>query len=340
MKPTTSVFLAAIVVCAFHSMAALAKSPESILERLEHPPLVAAHRGGAFGLQNSLTQFGADMMNEDADILEMDLRLTLDGQVVVFHDDTLDQKSDCSGTVESKRYLELMQCKLDDGERIPLFDDVLELVEGDKLISAEPKTDSAVIPVARLILANHAENWVFLQTSVSELHYRLVREVSPELAVMVKVDSPESWQRVLAANDPFIKIVELDRDYANPALIADIHRRDKLVSMNSWRYQFSEERFVASCDRVFEQGIDIAVTNNSHSCEAQEPAWNSRGSDPGQVLDRQHVRRWVRQHPSEAVAALWSLLAVALSVSVGQRIYRRRSADAVWKRLTGIALAA
>lgn len=295
-KPTT--LLIAVLVAATCADGARARSPESILDRLR-PPLVAAHRGGEFGLPNSLAQFAATMESGDADIIEMDLRLTLDGQVVVFHDRTLDHDSDCTGTVESKRYIDLMQCKLNDGERIPLFEDVMELVGGDRMISAEPKTDAVAVPAARLVLAEGAENWVYFQTLASEHRYRLVRSVAPNLAVMTRIDSPSSRQWIMAANDPYLRIVEVDRDEANAALVDDIHRHGKLATMNSWRYQFSEERFVASCDRVFGQGIDIAVSNNAHSCRRQKSAWTSHVFDPGYALDRQHVRRWARQHPIE-----------------------------------------
>ena len=76
----------------------------------------------------------------------MDLRLTSDGKVVVFHDDVLDQKSDCVGKVESRTYLKLLECKLTNGERIALFSDVLALVAGKRIISAELKTDAVAVP--------------------------------------------------------------------------------------------------------------------------------------------------------------------------------------------------
>jgi glycerophosphoryl diester phosphodiesterase len=298
MTAATPARLFALLLFAASSELAYGKDPESILDRLR-PPLVAAHRGGEFGLPNSLAQFASDIEAGDADIIELDLRLTKDGQVVVFHDDTLDHRSDCTGTVESKRYIDLMQCKLSDGERIPLFEDVLELIDGRLMISAEPKTDEAVVPTAQLVLGEGAENWVYFETIGSEHRYRLLRSVSPDLAAMAKIDSPQSWQWVMAANDPYLRIVELDRDYANPTVIADIHRHGKLATMNAWRYQFSEERFAASCDRVFGQGIDIAVTNNAHSCRGQESAWTTRVYDHGFALDRQHIRRWAREHPIE-----------------------------------------
>jgi len=338
MPPAGTIRLLALLCCVVAADGARARSPEPILNRL-HGPMVAAHRGGEFGLPNSLVQFAESMEAGDADILEMDLRLTLDGQVVVFHDDSLERRSDCTGTVESKRYIDLMQCKLDNGERIPLFEDVLELIGGERLVSAEPKGDAVVIPAARLVLAEKAENWVYFQTLGSEYRYRLVREVAPNLAVMATINSPLSRQWIFAANDPFLKVVELDRDYASPALVDALHRHGKLATMNSWRYQYSEERFVASCDRVFEQGIDIAVSNNARSCQRQKSAWNARAVDAGQPLDRQHVRRWARQHPTEMRFTLLApFLLLVYLVFLGRWLdgWRRQRAE----RLSALARAA
>lgn len=58
----------------------------------------------------------------------MDLRLTSDGKV------------------ESRTYLKLLECKLTNGERIALFSDVLALVAGKRIISAELKTDAVAVP--------------------------------------------------------------------------------------------------------------------------------------------------------------------------------------------------
>ncbi len=323
MNTATRTRLIAVLLGAMCVHGAQARGPESILERL-HPPLVAAHRGGEFGIPNSLAQFASAIEAGDADIIEMDLRLTADGQVVVFHDETLDQRSNCIGTVESKLYIDLLQCKLNDGERIPLFEDVLELVAGRKMISAEPKSDSVTVPVAQLVLNEHAQDWVYLQTGGSEYRYRLVRSTSPHLAVMAKIDSPYSKRWILASKDPYLRIVEMDRDYVNQDLVDDVHRGGKLATMNSWRYQFTEERFVASCDRVFGQGVDIAVTNNARSCRSQLSAWSSRTLDPGQPLDRQHVRLWMARHHQDLTTALLPSLLLPAALSLIYLVSQRR----------------
>ena len=58
--------------------------------------------------------------------IELDLHLTTDGQLVVFHDDTLDRVCGVSGRVDESSYPELQQLRLSGTEEtIPLFSQVL-----------------------------------------------------------------------------------------------------------------------------------------------------------------------------------------------------------------------
>ena len=268
-------------------------------------------------------QFAQALDSNDSDILELDLRLSMDGRVVVFHDDTLDQKSDCHGTVEGTTYRELLACELTDGERIALFSDVLDLVGGNRVISAELKTDAVSIPAARLVQTQGATGWVFFQVRDSQRCWQLVRSVSPDLAMMASADSPAALRWIVDANDPLLRVVELDRDALSSQSIAALHAAGKLVSVNSWRYQFTEERFTASCDRVFEQGVDIAVTNNPASCHRQKGAWLHRLGSSGEFYDRQHVRLWARRHPRLPWLLGLSLLLVPLWAIA--TVWRRRA---------------
>ena len=63
--------------------------------------------------------------------IELDLHLTTDGQLVVFHDDTLARVCGVSGRVDESSYPELQQLRLSGtDETIPLFSQVLEVVAG------------------------------------------------------------------------------------------------------------------------------------------------------------------------------------------------------------------
>lgn len=79
--------------------------------------------------ENSLRAF--DRACEAGYGIELDVQLTRDGQVVVFHDDTLDRVCGVSGRVDSFSYAELQAFPLWSGsQRIPLFSSVLDTVAG------------------------------------------------------------------------------------------------------------------------------------------------------------------------------------------------------------------
>ncbi|MBR0086159.1 MAG: glycerophosphodiester phosphodiesterase [Lachnospiraceae bacterium] len=72
---------------------------------------------------------------------ELDVQLSKDGQVVVFHDDTLDRVCQVRGRVDAFTYEELHRMKLcGTNETIPLFTDVLDTFYGGGPLIVELKT--------------------------------------------------------------------------------------------------------------------------------------------------------------------------------------------------------
>ncbi len=72
-------------------------------------PLLFAHRGGAaLAPENTLPAF-LNGVRLGADALELDVRLTADSQVVVFHDETLERTTNGSGKVRDYTLAELKQ---------------------------------------------------------------------------------------------------------------------------------------------------------------------------------------------------------------------------------------
>ena len=61
---------------------------------------------------------------------ELDVHLTKDGKMVIFHDDTTDRCTGQSGTIEDRTLEEVRQLHLEGtDQQVPLFDEVLELFE-------------------------------------------------------------------------------------------------------------------------------------------------------------------------------------------------------------------
>ena len=102
-----------------------------------------AHRGlhGEGKAENSLSAFRAAV--DGGYGIELDVRLSSDGVLVVFHDDTLDRVTDKTGRVDAYTAAELSEIKLsgtDDG--IPTFAEVLALVDGRVPLLVEIKEDA------------------------------------------------------------------------------------------------------------------------------------------------------------------------------------------------------
>src|SRR5439155_14737947 len=72
-------------------------------------PLVFAHRGGSkLGPENTIPAFDRGLA-VGADGLELDVRLTRDGVVVVHHDRTLDRTTSLTGPVSERSARELTE---------------------------------------------------------------------------------------------------------------------------------------------------------------------------------------------------------------------------------------
>ena len=89
--------------------------------------------------ENSLAAFQLAVENDYG--IELDIRFTKDNQLVVFHDDTLLRMCGIDRRVDEFTYEELQAFRLlDSTEQIPLFSEVLSLVDGQVPLLVEIKT--------------------------------------------------------------------------------------------------------------------------------------------------------------------------------------------------------
>ena len=106
-----------------------------------------AHRGyhDENAPENSLTAFeNAKRLGHG---VELDVQLTLDEHLVVFHDQDLERMCGVSRNIGDLTYEELLEYKLKgSNEKIPLFEDVLAILE-DRPIICEIKTQKGVTDV-------------------------------------------------------------------------------------------------------------------------------------------------------------------------------------------------
>lgn len=99
-------------------------------------PLIVAHRGGAsLGMENSLSCIGKGI-EAGADMVEVDVHLTADGEVVVCHDASVNRTTNGRGRIAKMTLAEVRALRLlrADGspsdEPVPTLQEVLQLVKG------------------------------------------------------------------------------------------------------------------------------------------------------------------------------------------------------------------
>ncbi len=129
-------------------------------------PLLVAHRGGSrLAPENTRVAFAQAISHWRADMLEMDVRLTRDGEVVVIHDDTVDRTTDGTGRVADFTYEELERLDAgyrfldlegrpsfrDQGVVVPRFEDVLTAFPGMRMNveTKEPQVAGALVDIIR-----------------------------------------------------------------------------------------------------------------------------------------------------------------------------------------------
>lgn len=90
---------------------------------------IIAHRGySGVAPENTLDAF-AKAADIGADMIELDVQMTADGQLVVFHDSDLLRVTGVEGQVATSTYEQLQSLDAGKGERIPTLAEVLELVK-------------------------------------------------------------------------------------------------------------------------------------------------------------------------------------------------------------------
>ena len=159
--------------------------------------------------------------------IEIDIHLTKDGRVAVFHDDTLKRVCGVDKKVESMTYQEIASYTLFDTEyTVPTLEQVLETIDGNTLLVIEykcsPGNYKALCVAADKILKNYKGKYI-------------VQSFNPLAMGWFKIHRPEIFRGQLSTN--FIKEPDNDlmRTLVGSLLINFISRPDFI----SYGYKYS-----------------------------------------------------------------------------------------------------
>jgi hypothetical protein len=110
-----------------------------------------AHRGAsAYEPENTLRAFER-AIEMGATMLELDVHLSRDGRVVVIHDPDLARTTDGEGHVTDLSLAEIRRFDAGLGERVPILEEVVELVRGQAQLYVELKGQRTPAPVVDVL---------------------------------------------------------------------------------------------------------------------------------------------------------------------------------------------
>ncbi|MER7186768.1 glycerophosphodiester phosphodiesterase family protein [Streptomyces hyaluromycini] len=134
--------------------------------------LTIGHRG-VMGVEpeNTLRSFVA-AQQAGLDLIELDLHLSKDGALVVMHDAEVDRTTDGTGPIAEKTLEELRALDAGRGERVPVFEEVLDSVRTP--LQAEIKDVAAARALAEVMQRRDLVSRV----EVSSFHDEAVAEIA------------------------------------------------------------------------------------------------------------------------------------------------------------------
>jgi len=113
--------------------------------------LKIGHRGAkGYEPENTLISF-EKAIEMGADGIELDVHLSLDGHLIVIHDETIDRTTNGKGVVNQLTLAELKSFRINEKFEIPTLEEVLDLVDQRCFVNIELKNQDTAEKVVQLI---------------------------------------------------------------------------------------------------------------------------------------------------------------------------------------------
>ena len=211
--------------------------------------VVVAHRGGAgMAPENSLTCIRKGL-ESGADMIEIDIHLTKDGEIVVCHDKEIDRTTNGKGRIADMTLEELREYRIVDKDGnatddvLPTLGEVLEVVDGRAGLLVEIKRGSDAEQIAKAFINEvalyQAASWVVAQSfddAILEHLHRLGHPFPIEKLLICKIPFLP-----IAFDGKFVGYSYSKYDYINSfnfyygllpvALVEDVHSHGKKVKV-------------------------------------------------------------------------------------------------------------
>jgi glycerophosphoryl diester phosphodiesterase len=210
---------------------------KTLLEQLgKGEMLVCAHRGSHKEYPENSIGAIKDAMENSIDMVEIDIRETKDGKLVLMHDKTIDRTTNGSGNVSDFALQELKAFKLYNGngvlteEKIPTLKEVLSLTRGNLYIDLDISNKAAFEKVHPVVIQYGMTKQVLYYSSNTSVIQNMVNKDTQVIA-MPLIESESDMNTYENLN---LKVTHYNNASFNQSLVEQGKEREWFIFMNAY----------------------------------------------------------------------------------------------------------
>lgn len=190
--------------------------------------IIVAHRGASgYAPENSLAAF-KKAIDLNVDMIELDVQQCKSGELIVFHDYTLDRLMGVHKYISDLTLQELKQFNIaKSNEKIPTLQEVLDLINRQCKVNIELKSAHITEKVSDIIKIYIGKGWNFNDFIVSSFdHYEIkkFKELSPSVITGAIIDcKPIGYSNIIV--NAYADIAVLYYPMVDKQFVADAHSK-------------------------------------------------------------------------------------------------------------------
>lgn len=215
------------------------------------------HRGAkAYVAENTIESI-QKALDFKVDGIEIDVHVCASGELVVFHDFTLDRMTNGTGEIGKKTLLELKELQVDNHFKIPILEDVLDVINKTCLLNIELKGRHTAAKTCEVIEQYiNQKGWKYSDFLVSSFQHHELEDVFKinkkiPLAVLTKASVFEAVE--------FAETINAVAIHPNFALLTKENvkqAQSKGLRVNTWAVNDDETIF-----RMKDYGVDGIISD-------------------------------------------------------------------------------
>lgn len=241
----------------------LPKAPTIINKKLflkNNRILVAAHRGAHQHYPENSIKALHEAIRIGVDIVEIDIRETKDGKLILMHDDTINRTTSGSGQISNINYKELTKYSLIDhhgsnkNQRIPLLETILKIAKNKIILDLDHKAGSLN---SLIQIVNKYEMWdqvIFFRDEIN--YFEKIKKQQDNPIMMLRVKKKKDFSSI--KNNMDFPIIHISHGH-----LKNIKNVKNYIWINTLSFEDKMPKFIRRflLKRLIYKGVDIIQTD-------------------------------------------------------------------------------